>query len=48
MTQNKPDITDNLLIKLAGEGAFERGEDYFNRGGRRRAEDIPAIKSRRR
>ncbi len=28
----KPDITDHILIKLAGEGAFERGEDYYYRG----------------
>ena len=28
----KPDITDLLLVKLAGERSFERGEDYYHRG----------------
>ncbi|MCL6270780.1 hypothetical protein M3P05_12685 [Sansalvadorimonas sp. 2012CJ34-2] len=27
---DKPDITDHLLTRLAGEGAFERGEDYYH------------------
>ena len=29
---NGPDITDQMLVKLAGRAAFERGEDYFHDG----------------
>ena len=29
---DKPEITDALLLDLAGERFFERGEDYYHRG----------------
>ncbi|MCW7553333.1 hypothetical protein NX722_11930 [Endozoicomonas gorgoniicola] len=29
---DKPEITDALLLDLAGERSFERGEDYYHRG----------------
>ncbi|MDB2384763.1 hypothetical protein N9V90_02900 [Endozoicomonas sp.] len=32
MNNDKPDITDHLLATLAGQRAFERGEEIFNQG----------------
>ena len=29
---DKPEITDPLLLDIAGERSFERGEDYYHRG----------------
>lgn len=30
--ENRPDITESLLVKLAGIRAYERGADYFDEG----------------
>ena len=32
LVMDKPEITDLLLLDLAGERSFERGEDYYHRG----------------